>query len=137
MLDQHPLRQHPSLTAILEKNGISPTINNQASKLRSCRALLLRQRVIQRQYSQGEGILSLCRKGVTFWIGTVHPGAHCIQFVPADYFQKRGQMRSLLIIGVNPAAFSFPWLPSLKCHKVSSFFSHSSAMTCCPKAPQQ
>lgn len=117
MLGQHPLTQHPSLTAVLETNSISPNISKQASKLSSCRALLLRPSALKRQSSQGEAILSpssercycldldhLPRcpriKGLSLQTGRL-----------ARNLPDRAQMRSLLILVGEPCSLFFPFAP--------------------------
>lgn len=141
MLGQHPLTQHPSLTAISETNSISPNISNHASTLSSFRALLLRQWVIQRQYTHGEVILSLCLKGVTVWIWTIRPGAHILwacsfrllYWEASQKFSKeRPNEESSHHCWWMLPPFSFLFLPSFRCHKVSNFLPHSSAMMCAP-----
>lgn len=117
MLGQHPLTQHPSLTAILETGGISPNISKQASKLSSFRALLLRQSVIKRQSSQGEAILSLSSERCYCLDLDRLPRCPCIKGLSlqtgrlARNLPKRGQMRSLLIIVTEPSSLFFPFAP--------------------------
>lgn len=142
MLGQHPLTQHPSLTAILETNSINPNISKQASKLSSCRALLLRQSVLKRQSSQERQSWVLRLKGATAWIWTICPGVHVLRVCPCglggwlETFQKEPKWEVFSSLWVNPVPSSCLLFPSLRCHKVSDI-THSSAMMRCPTRKPQ